>query len=53
MKIDLKLPDGGEFEFHFERKPMDKERFEAVCGLLYAVIAALTFLGFLTILLGR
>ena len=51
MKIDLKLSDGG--EFHLERQPMDKERFEAVCGLLYATIAALTFLGFLTILLGR
>lgn len=51
MKIDLKLSDGG--EFHFERQPMDKERFEAVCGLLYATIVALTFLGFLTILLGR
>lgn len=51
MKIDLKLPDGG--ELHFERQPMSKERFEAVCGILYAVIAACTFLGFLIIFWGR
>lgn len=48
MKIDLKLPDGG--ELHVDRPPMDKERFLALCGIAYAAIAALTFVAFVFIL---
>lgn len=34
MKIDLKLPSGGELHFQREPKePMSKDRFEALCML--------------------
>lgn len=36
MKIDLKLPERG--EMHFERQPMSKERFYAICALIATAI---------------
>ena len=43
MRIDLTIPGGG--ELHIERKPMSKERFEALCWLfgILGVTALLTY----------
>lgn len=47
MKIFLKLP---EREFHMEREPMSREQAEGIRGLLYALIAAETFIRFAAII---
>lgn len=40
MKIQLKLPDGGEFSF--ERPPMEPKHFEALCWII-GIVAVLWF----------
>ena len=40
MKINLKLPGGG--EFYFERPPMKPEHFEAICWVA-GIVAVLWF----------
>lgn len=42
MKLDTKLPGG--LEIHWEKKPMEKERFEMICYIAFAMIAAWTFI---------
>lgn len=50
MKIDLKFPGG---EFHLESQPMDRSRFESICGVVYALIIAWGIHGVLIAVLGH
>lgn len=53
VKIDLILPNGGEFHLERESKPpMDRERFNTLCGLAYALIAAAALIALFWILFG-
>lgn len=37
MRIDLKLPGGGEFHFEKEKKPKDRDGFDAVTAFLFVM----------------
>lgn len=46
MKLHLKLPGG--WEIHFERQPMDPDRFEGLCWLVGVLGAGALFIHLLT-----
>ena len=46
MKLHPKLPGGG--EIHFERPPMDPDRFEGLCWLIGGLGAGTLFVRLLT-----
>lgn len=54
MEIRVPLPWGGEFYYRREpRKPMDKDKFYAVCYLLAGALVVTLILGFFSIAAGR